>query len=388
MYISVTPTLCIKDLTFSARKLTHMRQNGLIYSSGRVALRAALRFAGIEKGEMVSIPAYICDVVPESLRRAGYEVFYYEMRRDLRISRAELAEEIPERTRALLVVHYFGFPQENIARIAAFAASRRIMLVEDCAHALPDGHAGAGMGRVGHAAIFSLWKSLPVPDGGVLVMKDASALKKASPPVKGPSGVPSLVRLSISHLAEVVGVPPEKAIKLWGELSGRDRQHREGTGIEAGAALSRGPTWATRLLFPHLNLERVFDRRRRNYRLFLSNVGELREAAFREDLVEGACPWATPLLVNNRDFLLTALGRLGIAASPWPRLPVEVNEKDHPEATFLAKHVLLLPVHQNIPARVMSTMATVVRRTLQGFTLRWDRWDYSAPESEALDESV
>ncbi|MDP2895575.1 MAG: DegT/DnrJ/EryC1/StrS family aminotransferase [bacterium] len=363
MYVSVSPSLSLRDLSTLARGQMSSYNNGILYNSGRAALCAALRLAAVEKGSIVAIPSYICDVVPDSLRKAGYAIAYYDVQRDLRVSVAELLRTVSQRVRALVVVHYFGFPQENIGEIAEFARCRGIFLIEDCAHALLASHNGIPLGQFGDAAIFSLWKILPVPDGGLLVMKERSPGEKAWDHAPGSSGIPGILRLLISRFAEKVALSPDRATRLWGRLSGRGQNRADFEESVRGLAqdVPVGPSFATRLLLARLDPARVSRRRRRNYRIFVSSLDELKGAALRRVMPEGACPWAIPLFLDRRDLIRDALARHGIEAPSWPRLPKEVKKDEGSTAVLLARKILLLPVHQNVSASNMSKMAAMLK---------------------------
>ena len=72
------------------------------------------------------------------------------------------------RTRALYIIHPFGWPQQ-LTEIDAWRRARALLLVEDCALSLFSRLAdGSPIGTKGDASVFSLPKSLPMPDGGAI----------------------------------------------------------------------------------------------------------------------------------------------------------------------------------------------------------------------------
>src|SRR5205823_4712706 len=68
---------------------------------------------------------------------------------------------------AILVTHYFGFPQA-MASICDFAQRHGIPVIEDCAHAVFGTADGRPIGAWGDYAAVSLMKFFPVYDGGCL----------------------------------------------------------------------------------------------------------------------------------------------------------------------------------------------------------------------------
>jgi hypothetical protein len=76
---------------------------------------------------------------------------------------------LTERTRAILVIHEYGYPHPDLQALRAQASSRGIVLIEDCAHSIDSAVDGAPLGSIGDFALFSLSKVLPIRSGGILV---------------------------------------------------------------------------------------------------------------------------------------------------------------------------------------------------------------------------
>lgn len=76
-------------------------------------------------------------------------------------------------TRAILVIHEFGYPHPRIHDLVDEARSRAIPLIEDCAHSLDSTLDGVPLGSFGDAAVFSLPKVAPVKGGGILASAQA-----------------------------------------------------------------------------------------------------------------------------------------------------------------------------------------------------------------------
>lgn len=89
---------------------------------------------------------------------------------------AQPSRVVTEDTRAIVVIHEFGYPHPGLRELLALARERGIPLIEDCAHSLDSTLDGAPLGSFGDFAIFSLSKVAPVAAGGVLVVTaDSSA---------------------------------------------------------------------------------------------------------------------------------------------------------------------------------------------------------------------
>jgi dTDP-4-amino-4,6-dideoxygalactose transaminase len=130
---------------------------GVSFASCRMGLFALLKGMGIGPGDEVMLPAYSCVVVPNAIRYAGVTPVYVDielktLNLDLQKARAALSP----RTKAIIVQHTFGKYAE-IREFVALAREHKLLLIEDCAHALGSkGEGGQVAGSLGDAAIFSL----------------------------------------------------------------------------------------------------------------------------------------------------------------------------------------------------------------------------------------
>lgn len=77
------------------------------------------------------------------------------------------SRELTDKTKAIFVIHEFGFPHPRLAEFRKIADARGIPLVEDCAYSWGT----EGTGKTGDYIIYSLTKIFPVPYGGLLVGK-------------------------------------------------------------------------------------------------------------------------------------------------------------------------------------------------------------------------
>lgn len=81
-------------------------------------------------------------------------------------------DRISERTGAIMLVHYGGYPCD-IDEFYALARKRNIQIIEDCAHACGATYKGRRMGSHGdiHAFSFHPVKNLPTADAGALTIR-------------------------------------------------------------------------------------------------------------------------------------------------------------------------------------------------------------------------
>ena len=102
------------------------------------------------------------------LRAAGARIRYYPVNRNLDVDLNVVAKLCADGPRVLYVTHYLGWPQP-MAELQALCREKRIVLVEDCALAFMSDYDGKPLGTFGDYSVFCLYKSVPLPNGGVLV---------------------------------------------------------------------------------------------------------------------------------------------------------------------------------------------------------------------------
>jgi dTDP-4-amino-4,6-dideoxygalactose transaminase len=98
---------------------------------------------------------------------------------DPTIDPADVRSLITERTKAIIAMHYGGYPADLVA-LAALADEYGIALIEDAAHAPVVRSAGALLGTVGDLGCFSFFatKNLTTGEGGMVVARDPALLDR------------------------------------------------------------------------------------------------------------------------------------------------------------------------------------------------------------------
>ncbi|PHQ80538.1 MAG: hypothetical protein COB69_05810 [Phycisphaera sp.] len=102
----------------------------------------------------------------------------------LNIDPASIEAHITDRTRAIIPVHFAGYPCDMDA-IGAIASKNNLRIVEDCAHAVESEYQGAAAGTIGDFGCFSFYatKNITTAEGGMVICKnedDAKRVKRLS----------------------------------------------------------------------------------------------------------------------------------------------------------------------------------------------------------------
>lgn len=352
--------------------------------SGRYALFAAIKALGLSAGSEALLPAYQCGTEVEPFVRAGLRASFYRVGRDLACDTAHLAALLSQGRgpRVVLLTHYFGLPQPRVAEVAALCRQSGAYLIEDCAHALLSEHQGRPLGSWGEAAVFSLIKPLPLPDGGLLLVNRPPSEPPPADPIDPPAALTqhTLARLwRHNHPAQgrLEGLPRlalERCLaarrRLWERL-GRKAPPR-GVDPRSLAFLPEVATWgmsgAAWRILATCDLTQVKAARRRNFAWLLAHFREHRPGSLLvSELGEGACPLCFPVRVRRPPQLFARLmAARGVEACPWwGEFHPAPHWRDFPEAAALKRRTLALPVHQGLGeddlARLAAAFETACR---------------------------
>jgi dTDP-4-amino-4,6-dideoxygalactose transaminase len=333
---------------------------------------------GVKPGENVLVPAYHCKSSVEPIVQGGGGVKFYDTSIDLNPDFSDIKKQIDHKTRAILAVHYFGFPQP-IQKFRQLCDAHNLFLIEDCAHVLtgrtPD---GTLLGETGDISVFSWRKFFPIPDGGQLVINNANAKCK----IKFEKG-DFLFRLKIAKntfdallepskvgqcVAAVLGLS-SKVIRKWMLLNRDGAKTLKVNSYDPDfdlAAVNLQMTALSKRILRRSDISAVMKRRRDNYIRLTDAVRKMAGVApLFTFLPEEICPWVFPLVVHEIGDLQMILRAKGIPVTSWggvihQALPLE----KFPNARFLYKNLLFLPIHQNLESKDLRTMVGILRETL------------------------
>jgi dTDP-4-amino-4,6-dideoxygalactose transaminase len=290
------------------------------------------------------------------MKAAGVNIRYYPVQKNLDADLnaiARLCDEDPKPS-ALYVTHFIGWPQPMDA-VRRLCRDRKLILIEDCALAFMSELDGQPLGSFGEYSVFCLYKSLPLPNGGVLVSNSAQ-----------PESIHNLHRCSLLSVsgrsAELmfqwvrsrcdVGGKALFACKraIGGALTARQvRRTAVGdTGFDMSASNTGMSTVCERLL-ARFHYESIRNARRRNFKIVEERLRG-RARLLDIELSQGVCPLFFPLLVREKHAASMALFDRGIETVEfWNEGDAGANAENS-DARFLRRHVLEVPIHQDMTA--------------------------------------
>ncbi len=159
----------------------HGRKYALAVNGGTAALMLALHGAGVQPGdEVIASPFTWGASVSCILQNFAIPIFADIDPHTFTLDPDSIEQLITPRTKAIVVVHIFGFPAD-MTRIMEVAGRHGLAVIEDCAQAHGGRHAGRLLGSWGTVGAFSLQasKNLTGGEGGILVCDDREMYERA-----------------------------------------------------------------------------------------------------------------------------------------------------------------------------------------------------------------
>lgn len=284
-------------------KLENFKFNSYYFQRARDSFEALLK--GVLAERKVLLPAYIGyssnegSGIFDPIKNAGSAYEFYRLTDTLDIDVESLFRlmDANENT-ILLLVHYFGFVDKNITRIKEYARQKGMTIIEDCAHAFFTFFQKPLIDSDYY--IFSLHKMFAYDKGGMLLAKEPLALQDEL----------SINPFKYNHYA-------------------------------------------------------IAQQRVQNYNYLLEKLSCFEDIKILRAQLHDNIPQTLPILLESeavRDELYFKLNELGFGVvSLYHELIQEVQEKEHREEFYLSKHILNLPIHQDVTCKDIDRMIETIQ---------------------------
>lgn len=153
----------------------------LAHSSGTMSLLAAMFAAGLGRGDEMICPTITYWASALQAFSLGATVIFADAEpHSLCIDPNDIEHRITPRTKAIMVVHYAGYPCD-MDLILAIARKHELKVIEDVSHAHGSMYKGKMCGSLGDVAGMSMMsgKSFAIGEGGMLTTDDDEIYQRA-----------------------------------------------------------------------------------------------------------------------------------------------------------------------------------------------------------------
>ncbi|HZR45854.1 MAG TPA: aminotransferase class V-fold PLP-dependent enzyme [Candidatus Manganitrophaceae bacterium] len=341
------------------------------YYFGRSAVWHGIKSLGLTARDRILFPSYHHGVEAEAILHAGLKIDFYRINTRMEIDLEDLKKKIVPSTRVLYLIYYLGFPHP-VQEILRLCREHRLMLVEDCALSLFSQVDGAPMGSLGDLSIFSFHKTLPLPNGGGLVITQPDRWfppRRIDPPIVSTlshltGGLMNRLKMEHPKTGRVVHAVSKEVVSAVLKVGGVQRTsvanmefNTEKTGWGMASISKR--------ILRSIDPDQVIARRRENFTYLLQHL-DLKKRFVVDSLPAGACPLFFPILVDDkksayRDLMARGIETVDFWGISHPATPRGV----YGEVEYLRAHLLEVPIHQDLHKEHLDYMIQTLRETLR-----------------------
>jgi dTDP-4-amino-4,6-dideoxygalactose transaminase len=259
----------------------HDCKHGIAVVNGTVSLRIALMAAGIRAEDEVIVPPYTFLSTASAVLEANAIPVFADVDLDtFNLHPKAVEAAITPRTRAIIPVHFAGQPADMDA-IMAIARQRKLIVIEDAAHAHAAIYRSRPAGSIGHLGSFSFQssKNLTSGEGGIITTND-DALAESCRSIHSCGRIPGGLWYEHHVMSGNYRLGEFQGAILNCQLSRLETQtkRRDRNGQYLAAKLSRVPG-----LHPQ---KRIAGCERHSYHLFMMRIDSQKFGAPRAAVIE------------------------------------------------------------------------------------------------------
>ncbi len=315
------------------------RGTSIFVGNGRTALKIAIRQLDLAKGERVLLPEFVCDVLLHPIGQSGLIPVYFPITEHLSPDWESL-EALAERSRcrALVMIHYFGQPQD-IDRFRHFCCRHGMFLIEDNAHGYSGCVAGEPLGSFGDVGISSPRKFLGTPSGGALTGASELAIESAGKLRAFPAYLPNHVVRTTMH-----SFTP--AWRLLKSLSARTNDWSDPRLFQETVKPDFGIDWFSLWRIHSADWKLIAKQRRSNWSAWAGFAASKGLRPVFNEVHPDSCPWSLPVWtkdLSERNAWLSWSADNRTPFFSWPVLPANVISSNG-NALALWKRLLCFPL--------------------------------------------
>jgi dTDP-4-amino-4,6-dideoxygalactose transaminase len=156
-------------------------KNALLTTSCTDALEIIAILLDFKNYEEIIIPSFSFVSCANAFEIHGAKIIFCDVDKEFpNLSYKNLSKRITSKTKAILLIHYAGYPCE-IKKIKQLCKEKNIILIEDCAHAIDVKYKGKYLGTYGDFSTFSFHetKNISCGEGGMLVINNKKFIRRA-----------------------------------------------------------------------------------------------------------------------------------------------------------------------------------------------------------------
>lgn len=296
----------------------------LATSSCTASLHLAMIISGIKSGDEVICPSLTFVATVNAIRYAGAIPVFCDInsKNDLTISPEDIEQKITEKTKAILIMHYSGFPCD-MKRIMSISKKYNIKIIEDACHAPLSEYNGQKLGTFGAVSCYSFFsnKNISTGEGGMLVTNNKKYFDQA--------------KLLRSHGMTTASYNRSKNNSMCYDV------------LELGYNYRLDDIRASIALVQLSKLKKDIKQREKIRKIYINNLTEFKGISIPFSNSEGVCSnYIFTVLVENRDEVRKFLAEKGIQTS--------IHYQPVHRFKIYKKYYTVLPITDNVANRLLT----------------------------------
>ena len=330
----------------------------ITFNSGTSALHAALLAYGISKDDEVIVPSFTFIATANAPLFVGARPVFADnvSTENLNISPEEIEKKITKKTKAIIVMHYGGYPC-NMKAIMGIAKRHGLYVIEDAAHAPGAEYHGKKCGLIGDVGCFSFFsnKNLVTGEGGMTVTRNRTLAER--------------IQRMRSHGMEALSWDKYRGRLSSYDIGGLGYNYRT-TDIQSALGLVQLK-----------KLDRNNRKRKRLVETYLNGLEKIEEISIPFSKLKGHPSYHLfPILVAHhidRNKVMERLRRFGIQTSvhyppvhlfSFYRTRFGFRRGMLPQTEGVSRREVTLPLHPRMAEGDVKWIAEKVREALKGMT--------------------
>lgn len=270
--------------------------------SGKDSLRLIIKTLELNQKDEILLPSYLCKEILKPFKENNIKICFYKINKNFQTDLEDIKKKININTKVLLVIHYFGFLQNEINKIRETCRSKNIFLIEDIVQSFltreDDGFTGASA----DFSFNSYIKFLPI-NGSLLSVKENLSV--------------------IPVLAEM--------------------------------------TMISKLILKKINFQKIIKKRRENFQYLLNELKNTDYPFFKE-LPDNVCPLGFPILSEKRDLLKKHLISNKIYPPVHWELLQDIDKNEFSVSWEISRSILTLPIDQRYGLKEMDYIVKTIKK--------------------------
>ncbi|HYV33450.1 MAG TPA: DegT/DnrJ/EryC1/StrS family aminotransferase [Candidatus Limnocylindria bacterium] len=355
-------------------------QATLLYK-GREAIALALRLLNLPKASAVAINGYTCYAVYQPIVEAGLTVEYLDVENGaLNFSAQTLLESVQKnpQIKVVIIQNTLGYPCD-VKAIAQVCKEKNLILIEDLAHSVGAKYSsGQPAGSVGDFVVLSFGqdKIIDAVSGGALIVKNKKYQSLALPTLTSVTSkkkladrfYPNFTWKIRTNYSMGVGRIDHLILKKLGWLS-------QPMGADEKIILHSLPNWYAKMAkYCFENLLANISHRKTISQIYANGLNKKVLIPSVVSQINNSTNLRFPILVNNRELLISKLKTSGIHVSDiWYDAPIAPKKYlaktnyNHEclNAEKISAGMLNLPTHINVTKAIAENIIRGINLWIQ-----------------------